>query len=143
MAITVGNGQMISAVGIGAIDLDFDFGSRICITAFCVLGNKQSLLAVSQFNNILPLIFEDRCCISKRNTLQCVSPRSPSTPDVPGTYNISPYSGSAHPASFSLEVKGQGPMRPAALDAALLHPDPFDAPGTATPLILYLQSPTS
>jgi len=134
---------MISAFGTGAIDLDFHFGSRICIAALCVLGNKQSLLAVSQFNNIVPLIFEDRCNISKRNTLQCVSPRSPCTPDVLGTYNISPYSGCAHPALFGLEVKGQSPMRPDALDAALLHPDPFDAPGTATHLILYPQCTTS
>jgi len=63
--------------------------------------------------------------ISKKKTLQSVSPQSPCALDIPGTYSINSSSGSVRSDSFRPEVKG---AYLDALEAVILRPDALDAP---------------
>jgi len=84
--------------------------------------------------------FAVKDCISKKNTLRSVSPRSPCAPDVPGAYNVNSCSGYVRPGSFRPEVKGPHPMRPDAQvtvrthwTRAFLRPEAFDPPWRSHP----------
>ena len=64
IAVTVGNGNTIKAIGIGRVYLEFPFGTKLSIDALYVPGIQRSLLSVSQLNDILPLTFQNGYCYS-------------------------------------------------------------------------------
>ena len=79
-------------------------------------------------------------CISQKNTLGSISPRSPYAPDVPDAYNVNSCSGWVRPGSFCPDVKGPRPMRPDTLLPVRTHwtrpflpPDAFDPPWRSHP----------
>ena len=62
VAVTVGNGDTIKALGRGTITFVFGFGLTIAIEALYVPGIRRSLLSVSQLNNYTPLTFRNGYC---------------------------------------------------------------------------------
>jgi len=64
IAITVGNGATIKAIGTGPVSLEFQSGNQIAIEVLYVPGIQRSLLSVSQLNNILSLTFKNGYCYS-------------------------------------------------------------------------------
>ena len=62
VAVTVGNGDTVQAIGRGMVRFHFSCGLQISIEALYVPGIHRSLLSVSQLNNYIPLTFCNRYC---------------------------------------------------------------------------------
>ena len=62
IAVTVGNGATIKAVGSGTVSLQFSCGLIMSIEALYVPGIHRSLLSVGQLNNHIPLTFRNGYC---------------------------------------------------------------------------------
>ena len=65
IAVTVGNGDTIKAIGRGTICFVFSCGLQMSIEALYVPGIHRSLLAVRQLTDGIPLTFRNGYCYDR------------------------------------------------------------------------------